>query len=265
MAANHEARVESKFVFIGGLHRSGTSALHRILRSHDDVSGFRDTGAVEDEGQHLQGVFPPAAAFGGPGRFAFDERSHLTETSPLIDDANRRKLYAEWSRYWDPNKDVLVEKSPPNIIHSRFLQAMFPHSWFVFIVRHPIPTALATQKWSGTGIRDLLRHWVEAHAILLDDLGFLRRCLLLRYEDLCASPDTELARVWAFLELEPRPPAEALRDQNQRYFRTWETELSACGDVFSQGSAPALLARFGYLGAPPYVRDCDLSSAANGV
>jgi Sulfotransferase family len=250
-----------KFVFICGLHRSGTSVLHRVLRSHGRASGFQDTGAIEDEGQHLQTVFPPAAAFGGPGRFAFDPRSHLTECSPLVDDANRRELFAQWSRYWDLEKDVLLEKSPPNIIRSRFLQAMFPRCWFIFIVRHPIPTSLATRKWSHTGLGELLRHWVSAHGIMLDDLPFLRRYLLLRYEDLCAASAAELARAWAFLDLEPRPSSEALGDQNQRYFRMWEKEGGAHKEVLSQEDAPALLARFGYLGAPPYVRDCDLTGA----
>jgi hypothetical protein len=249
-----------KLLFIGGLHRSGTSVLHRILRSHEGVSGFHDTGAIEDEGQHLQSVFPPATAFGGPGRFAFDQRSHLTDDSPLITDANRVQLFTQWRPHWDLNKTVLVEKSPPNIIRSRFLQAMFPDSWFLFIVRHPIATSLATRKWSHTSIRELLAHWLTAHAIMLDDLTGVERYLLLRYEDLCASPEAELARVWSFLELEPRPYTETLTDQNQRYFRTWETECASAGGVLAEGSGPALSTRFGYLSAQPYVRAVDLAA-----
>ena len=45
-------------VFVGGLHRSGTSLVHRCLALHPAVSGFSGTGVPEDEGQHLQTVYP---------------------------------------------------------------------------------------------------------------------------------------------------------------------------------------------------------------
>ena len=54
------------YVFVGGLHRSGTSLLARSLEAHPSVSGFRDTGVPEDEGQHLQSVYPA----GSPSRAA---------------------------------------------------------------------------------------------------------------------------------------------------------------------------------------------------
>ncbi|MEI2612689.1 MAG: hypothetical protein V9G20_28950 [Candidatus Promineifilaceae bacterium] len=56
-----------QFIFIGGLHRSGTSILFKTLRDHPQISGFYNTQVPEDEGQHLQTVIPPAKAFGGPG------------------------------------------------------------------------------------------------------------------------------------------------------------------------------------------------------
>ena len=74
---------DRRILFIGGLHRSGTSILHRIMRVHPDISGFTDTGVPEDEGQHLQTLFPVGMAFGGPGRFGFDPRAYMDESHPL--------------------------------------------------------------------------------------------------------------------------------------------------------------------------------------
>ncbi len=59
------------FVFVGGLHRSGTSLVSRAIASHPEVSAFADTGVPEDESQHLQSVFPPAIRYGAPGNFSW--------------------------------------------------------------------------------------------------------------------------------------------------------------------------------------------------
>ena len=49
-----------KFIFISGLHRSGTSLLYKILKNQEKISGLSDTNELEDEGQHVQTVFEPA-------------------------------------------------------------------------------------------------------------------------------------------------------------------------------------------------------------
>jgi hypothetical protein len=37
-------------LFVGGLHRGGTTPLARCLAAHPQVSGFRSTGVPADEG-----------------------------------------------------------------------------------------------------------------------------------------------------------------------------------------------------------------------
>ena len=54
--------MEHRFVFLAGLHRSGTTLLARLLAAHPEVSGFSGTGAPADEGQLLQSVYPAATA-----------------------------------------------------------------------------------------------------------------------------------------------------------------------------------------------------------
>jgi hypothetical protein len=34
----------NEFIFLAGLHRSGTSLLHKIIREHPEVSGFAKKG-----------------------------------------------------------------------------------------------------------------------------------------------------------------------------------------------------------------------------
>ena len=244
-----------RHVFICGLHRSGTSLLHRILSAHPDASGFANTGAPEDEGQHLQSVYPPGRAFGGPGKFVFAKEAYLDETSPLITDANRKKLFSEWSRHWDLSKKILLEKSPPNVIRSRFLQAMFPESYFIFIVRHPIAVSFATQKWAHTGLPELMEHWSLAHAAMQKDIPRLKHQMLLRYEDLVAAPDRHLEAVYKFIGIPPVRVDQPVSDElNAGYFALWEKhKLSNPESLKSILKHEETLSRFGYAVEAPYV------------
>lgn len=72
-----------RYVFICGLHRSGTSVLGRNVARLENCTGFKDTGVVEDEGQFLQDVYPIDGVYGGAGRFGFHPNSHRTESSPF--------------------------------------------------------------------------------------------------------------------------------------------------------------------------------------
>ena len=211
-----------KFVFLCGLHRSGTSPLFRLLRQHPEISGFANTGVSEDEGQHLQTVFPPALAFGGPGRFGFAREAHLTEESSLITPENREKLLQEWSRYWDLGRPCLLEKSPPNLIKTRFLQAMFPNSYFLTITRHPVAVALATRKWAPLSLSSLIEHWLHCHGLFEHDRAHLRNTLTIRYEDLIQDTPSGLSRIYRFVGLAPHV-GQALNSQgNEHYFAAWK-------------------------------------------
>jgi hypothetical protein len=213
-----------RMVFIGGLHRSGTTPLARCLATHPQVSGFAGTGAREDEGQHLQSVYPAAREFGGPGRFAFDPGAHLTEQSPMAGDTARAALLGAWLPHWDTDRPVLVEKSPPNLVMTRFLQATFPAARFVIVVRHPVVVTLSTRKWARRmPLGRLVEHWFHAHDIFLGDAPWLRHLLVVKYEDLVGKPEPTLAAVGDFLELDGPIPTDTLQSgRSSRYEQQWQ-------------------------------------------
>lgn len=223
---------ENKFVFLSGLHRSGTTLLADCLKEHPLISGFADTGVPKDEGQFLQSVFPPARQYGGPGVFGFNDEMHLTERSPLATGENGEKIFDEWGRFWDTDKPLLLEKSPPNLLKTRFLQALFPNSYFIVITRHPAAVSYATMKWSKTGLDSLLEHWAVCHDIFESDKPHLRNVFMLKYEDFVKNPDAFLKKIYNFLGIPYHPYTQAVREQvNRTYLEQWREYLNQTGGI----------------------------------
>jgi hypothetical protein len=218
-----------QLLFVGGLHRSGTTVLADLIARHPEASGLQDTGVPEDEGQHLQDVYPASQLLGGPGRFARDPFAHLTESSPLATAANGRRILDAWAPYWDLSRRLLVEKTPANLIMGRFLQQLYPDACFLFIVRHPVVVSLATRKWRPRTTFDrLLEHWFAAHDTMRDDVRHLRRVRVVKYEDLVSQPDTVLKGVADFLGLDSPLDASAVdAAPSQRYAAVWRDEQAS--------------------------------------
>ncbi len=235
-----------KFIFIGGLHRSGTTILAKCLQEHPQVSGFENTGVPADEGQHLQTVFPIAKRYdglrkpvfdelvdhiskrvdrkrrGGMGRFGYDPDAHMTENSPLITEENREKLFNEWKEYWDTEKPVLLEKSPENMIRMRFLQALFPDSYFILIWRHPISVSYSSWRSSKTTFHAMLGHWLHCYQLALEDVSHVRRFFTLKYEHFAEGPQLWINKLCQFLELPEFELKTGIRgNTNEKYFHKW--------------------------------------------
>lgn len=252
---------DHRLIFVGGLHRSGTTPFSRILGTHPDVSALTNTGGPEDEGQHVQTVYPAARAYGGSGHFARAADAHLTESSPLVDPVNASTLLREWRPYWDLSRKYLIEKSPPNMVMTRFLQALFPEAYFIIVVRHPVTVALSTKKWTRFVSRDprkfaslstLVEHWLIAHRLLMDDLPFLQRVHVVYYEDLVTEPAAELDAVRTFLGLDETIPDSGLSAQHgsgyEQWWRSLDSRLRPGGwqRRLIEGRYAEEIARFGY-------------------
>ena len=221
-----------KYVFVCGLHRSGTSVLGRNVGRLEDCTPFKNTpfyigtSLHIDEGEHLQDIYPLDLELGGPGRFGFDPRAHRTENSPLLTLENMARLRASSHRYWDKSKMICVEKTPGNILMTRFLQAVFPNSYFIVIRRHPIAVSMSTQRmWSVkiTSLHRLFEHWLHCYELFEQDNKHLRHVYELTYEDYIGDPAKYHQEIAAFIGT--RVPESGMEDvrraNNKKYLDRW--------------------------------------------
>jgi len=220
--------INHEMIFLAGHHRSGTSLLHEIIREHPDITGFQNTGVPEDEGQHLQCVIKPARAYGGPGKYIFNRNARMTEHHCLATEESAHAMMSQWKRHYGSDNKYYVEKSPPNLIRTRFLQKIFPNSKFIVILRHPIAVALATQKWSRTSVKSLLDHTLLGYETFAHDRAWLDKSYVLRYEKFVRAPQRIVDDIFRFLQLPSVRIEHSVKSGvNDKYYAMWEsTRLS---------------------------------------
>jgi hypothetical protein len=183
------------------------------------ISGLSHTGVPEDEGQHLQSVYKPASAFGGPGKYIDDSGAHMNEHHPLATEKSSHTIMKDWGKYYDTKCEYYTEKSPPNLIKTRFLQRLFTNSKFIIILRYPLSVGYATQKWSRTSIESLVEHTLKGYEVLAKDLPHLKAIFIVRYENFVENPQQEMDKIYQFIGVESNPVGNDIRaNVNEKKF-----------------------------------------------
>jgi hypothetical protein len=233
----NNARVAAGLVFVCGLQRSGTTLMSRILSESPEAAGLVGTHTNEDEGQFVQDVFENDHALGRrrtslrgvSERWARNPAAHLTEVHASALPLAKERLLASWWPFWsDHTARYFIEKSPSNLVRTRFLQTLFPDSRFVVITRHPAAQALAIRKWGpyprqlGFGMGVSIEHWLTAMELFAKDRRYLRNCLVVSYEDLRHSPAKTLGSIADFCGIADLERAvETIERGPDRYVAQW--------------------------------------------
>jgi hypothetical protein len=223
-----EKKANYKYVFVCGLQRSGTSVLARNIGRLENCTSFKNTGVLEDEGQYLQDVYLSDHKLGGAGRFGFNPRAHLTEGSELLTPENVARLRSSWHSHWDKDKSICLEKTPANLIMTRFLQAAFPNAYFIVIWRHPVAVSMATQKWSLSSLKTLFEHWLRCHDLFEQDRPYLSQVYDLTYEDYVEDPAKHHNQIADFIgtRLVSNQMEYLSSAHNRKYLNRWSNLLT---------------------------------------
>lgn len=220
-----------RMVFVCGLHRSGTTLIRDVLAARFMVSTLKSSVPM-NEGQFLQHEYPHDMAYGSAGKFAFSAQMRgASVTDPEEARRARENLLKAWEPWWtEPDNDVAIEKSPPNIVRIAYLRSVFPGSRFVVWTRDPRALIGATAKWGRTTSEVMLAHIHTAYSIAFDEMD--EDCIVMRYEDFCRDPERELTRIAEFCRLERRKSEDAtlqrklgeIRNSNPVYMEKLEEQ-----------------------------------------
>lgn len=229
-----------RYVFICGLHRSGTTMLEQHLRGRYALTVL-SAPVPENEGQHLQDVFPAAIRHGGPGRFAFSPAMRMRAAPAGEVDRLRSRLLQCWTPWASDPTPTLLEKSPPHLMKIGWLRSVFPGGQFIIMTRDPRAVAAATMKWSRTSFEELVFHWHVAHQAALEDEG--PDCIRVRYETYCEDPNAELGRIAAFLNL---TPAQARAEDADRFKDVRNSNDKYLTEIEPRNLGTGVWTQFGY-------------------
>ena len=183
---------DATWLFLLGVNNSGTTVMSRLIGSHSEIS------AMEPEGQHVTQELPHAWRLGVARLWT--ERLDVFRWTEENSGEPAARVKFDWAFYLSGNR-YLFEKSPPHTVRSRWLQEHFAPATFLAAVRHPYAVCEGICRREGCTMARAAKHWVSANRIMLEDAPHLKRFMLVRYEDFCASPRKQLADIARFLEL----------------------------------------------------------------
>lgn len=275
---------DKSFLLLGGHHRGGTTLMWEMLKFHPDIGSFglqHQTGADFSEGVFLQDVIPlfgiGSEGLGGSttgnrraedkglGMYALapEEHVHWTDENhaDIVTLEKRDRLLNFWGYHWSSNgameRRYLMEKSPTNVVVSRYLQALFDlgleseqtrrktgsRSKFLFLVRHPIANSYAHRAGfpgcARLGMDKLVGNWIKIMEYIQSDSKkrLLNQVKIVQLEDLTANPEKVFREVLKYLDLEvseevvQRAVSIVKPNQNAKY------GLSFCQDLYKNGYA----------------------------
>ena len=198
------------WLFLVGCYNSGTTLLAKLLAQHPEIS------AIPTEGHFITNQFIKDYDVGLPRMWVGGE--HLFRLTEADRGPDAERIKKEWGIRLDTSRPVFLEKSPPNMARTRWLQAHFAPAKFVAIVRDGYAVAEGIRRkadpkhlpdsWT---IEQCAHQWARSNQLLLEDAPCLEHLLWVSYEELTRDPQQTLDRIVEFAGLPPFPRMDAAR------------------------------------------------------
>ena len=165
------ARKNNQHLFILSPPFCGSTLLTEILSTSKNISCNNNIGLRE--GQHL----PKAKDL-----LFNDDR---WDPSKSIDWQNIKKI---WNRYWDRSKEILLEKSPPNICRAENINKVFSNSRYICLIRNPYAQIQSNMRRYNTDTTIATKKYISYLRFQKKNIEELKDVLVISYEDLTDNP-----------------------------------------------------------------------------
>lgn len=181
-----------KWCFIVGCNNSGTSLLHNLLKNTGQVSTH------DREGQYFTRVLTRGNRKGHER--VWTEFLHEIAMDETHGEFNVPRLLHDWmSSIQQPMKDLFVDKTTLNAVRMRWLQKIFPNSYFIGLVRNGYAVVEGVKR---KGKKDIVRgakHWNLVNKIMIEDSKEIKKFLLVKYENLVDDQEITAKKIASFL------------------------------------------------------------------
>ena len=176
------AKKKNQYLFILSPPFCGSTLLTEIISTSNNVSCNNNIGLRE--GQHL----PRAKEM-----LFNDDRWNPNKN---IDWERVKKI---WHKYWDRSKDILLEKSPPNICRAQNIDKIFIDSKYICLVRNPYAQIQSNIRRYNTDIKIATNKYISYLKYQKSNIEKLKEVLVLSYEELTDNPIKAKEKITTFL------------------------------------------------------------------
>ena len=219
MESPPQIAVPNRAVCVLGMHRSGTSAVSRIVGLLGADLGPEGSG-LEPNPHNPRGFWEHSSIVAlndeilSHFRGGWDNPPDFPDgwaTSPALGDIRQRARTLLRSDFGD--SALWAWKDPRTCLTIPFWQQLLPPIDYVLCVRDPVAVARSLQRRDGFSIEKSARLWLTYTASALRWTSGRRR-LVVFYEDVMQDADRELERIAAFLD---RPLTAVIRDRVREF------------------------------------------------
>jgi len=173
---------KNQHLFILSPPFSGSTLMNEIISSSSKVSCNNNIGLRE--GQHL-----PNAKDILFTKDRWDKEKKI----------NWKIIHNIWNKYWDKSKDVLLEKSPPNICRAIQIEKEFPNAKFICLVRNPYAQIEGKMRRHGASAKEATELSIQYLKYQKENIDKLKNTLLVKYESLTENTKNEKKAIITFI------------------------------------------------------------------
>jgi hypothetical protein len=110
-----------------------------------------------------------------------------------------RRIKAVWDGYWDHDKPLLVEKSPPNLLRTDEISQHFSPIYFLLMVRNPYAHCEGLMRRNNWDAHRAVNFTVRCLRLQKENVNKLEHMLRFTYEELVENPKVVSKRIQSFI------------------------------------------------------------------